>query len=309
MTVETRCDTVRAYLDGLLQFERPPDTRFTCGRICLRTDTAAARFRRIKVSDSQGKVLSEGLPELPPADNNAALKINESLSPRSLTAGETAAKNSQEQCAKRLKAATISTNSVGMKLAIIPPGEFQMGSPESERDRRGNERQHRVRITKPFYFSVYAVTQREFEQVMGRNPSTFSNSGGQAEVATGVDTSCNPVENVSWYDAVEFCNKLTEKEGRRLFYRLVDIERRTDGSIKRAKVSIEGGCGYRLPTEAQWEYACRAGSTTPFNFGTANNGSECNCNGKAPYGTEKIGPALGRTVPVGSYRPNAFGVV
>jgi formylglycine-generating enzyme required for sulfatase activity len=116
------------------------------------------------------------------------------------------------------------------------------------------------------------------------------------------------VDTVTWYDAVEFCNKLSEKEGLRPYYRLAGIEREADGSIKEAKVSVAGGGGYRLPTEAQWEYACRAGTTTPFNFGTAGNGALSNCNGKAPYGTEEQGPALGSTVPVGSYRPNAFGL-
>ncbi len=251
-----------------------PTARFTHGRIGLSTWNAAARFRRIKVSDPQGKVLFEGLPELPPASNNTTPKANIGDSSRLLTAGETAAKSAQKQWAERLKTPVISTNSLGMKLALIPPGEFQMGSPKSERQRRGNEQQHRVRITKPFYLGVYEVTQSEFEHVMGRNPSEFSNSGGQAEAATGVDTSRYPVETVTWYDAVEFCNKLSEKEGRRPYYRIADIEREADGSIKEAKVSVAGGGGYRLPTEAQWEYACRAGTTTPFNFGTANNGAE-----------------------------------
>jgi formylglycine-generating enzyme required for sulfatase activity/serine/threonine protein kinase len=304
---EVRGDTFRAYLDGVLQFEQT-DARFARGRICLFTWDTAARFRRIKVSDPQGKVLFDGLPELPPASDNTTAKANMGNSPHVLTAGETAAKSAQKQWAERLKAPVISTDSLGIKLALIPPGEFPMGSPKSERQRRGDEQQHRVRITKPFYLGVYEITQSEFEQVMGRNPGAFSNRGGPAEVATGVDTSRYPVESVTWCDAVEFCNKLSEKEGRRPFYQIADIERYEDGGIKAAKVSIEGGSGYRLPTEAQWEYACRAGTTTPFHFGPANHGAECDCNGKGPYGTEEQGPALGRTVPVGSYRPNAFGL-
>ncbi len=307
LKVEVRGDTFRAYLDGALQFEQT-DPRFTHGRICLFTWDAAARFRRIKVSDPQGKTLFEGLPELPPATNSTTPKANIGHSSRLLTTGETAAKSAQQQWAERLKTPVISTNSLGMKLALIPPGEFQMGSPESERQRNGNEQQHRVRITKPFYLGVYEITQSEFEQVMGRNPSEFLNKGGQTEVATGVDTSRYPVDSVTWYEAIEFCNKLSEKEGRQPYYRLADIEREDSGSIKGAKVSVDGGGGYRLPTEAQWEYACRAGTTTPFNFGAANNGAESNCNGLVPCGTEEQGPSLGRPVPVGSYRPNAFGL-
>jgi serine/threonine protein kinase/formylglycine-generating enzyme required for sulfatase activity len=306
LTVKVRGDTFQIYLDGVLQFEQT-DARFTHGRICLLTDTAAARFRRIKVSDPQGKVLFEGLPELPPASNKTTPKGTIGRSFRLPTTGETGAKSAQKRWAERVKTPVISTNSIGIKLALIPPGEFQMGSPKSERDRGGNEQQHRVRITKPFYLGVYEITQSEFEQVMGRNPSFFSNSGGHAEAAT-FDTSRYPVESASWYDAVEFCNSLSDKEGRRLYYRLADIEREAHGSIKAAKVSVEGGNGYRLPTEAQWEYACRGGTTTPFSFGMVNNGAECNCNGKHPYGTEEQGTDLARTVPVGSYRPNAFGL-
>ena len=160
------------------------------------------------------------------------------------------------------------TNSVGMKLKLIPAGEFLMGSPEDEEDRGNDEGpRHRVRITRPFYLGVYEVTQSEYEQVMGEDPSRFKGPK-------------RPVENVSWDDAVEFCRRLSEKEGKR----------------------------YRLPTEAEWEYACRAGTTTPFNFGSILNGEQANCDGNYPYGTEEKGPYKKETTEVGTYRANAWGL-
>jgi sulfatase modifying factor 1 len=158
-------------------------------------------------------------------------------------------------------------NSIGMQFALIPAGEFQMGSPQSETHRDNDESQHRVRITKPFYLGVYEVTQAEYEKVMGTNPSDFNGA-------------TLPVENVSWEDATAFCRKLSEKEGKT----------------------------YRLPTEAEWEYACRAGTTTPFSFASGLNGTQANCDGNYPYGTETKGPYKEQTVPVGSYAPNAFGL-
>lgn len=307
LKLEVRGASFRASLDGVMKCQQS-DARFTHGRIALFTSIATARFRQIRVSNPEGRTLFEGLPELPPVDSQGIAKANTGNQPRLLTVGETAAKNEQQQWAARLKIPVISTNSLGMKLTLIPPGEFQMGSIDSERERRGNEQRHPVRITKPFYLGVYETTQTGFEHVMGRNRSAFQNTGSQSEVATGVDTSRYPVENVCWYDAVEFCNKLSAKEGRRPYYRLAVIKRDAEGRIKQATVSIQGGGGYRLPTEAQWEYACRAGTTTPFNFGTTNNAVETNCNGETSYGTDESGPALNRCVPVGSYRPNAFGL-
>ena len=117
-------------------------------------------------------------------------------------------------------------NSVDMVLVPIPAGEFMMGSPASEPARLDNETQHKVKITQPFYLGAHEVTQAQYQQVMGNNPS-------HRRGAT------KPVERVVWNDAIEFCRKLSEKEG------------------------VE----YRLPTEAEWEYACRAGTTTAYSFG------------------------------------------
>ena len=173
------------------------------------------------------------------------------------------------------KPAETFTNSIGMKLTLIPAGQFMMGSPDTEQGHFINEKLHRVQISKPFYMGTYTVTQREYEKVMQRNPSYFSVNGKGKDDVAGMDTSRFPVEQVSWYDAKEFCNTLSEREGKT----------------------------YRLPTEAEWEYACRAGTTTPFNFGSELNGTQANCYGSEPYGTTSSGPYLARTTKVGSYPP------
>jgi formylglycine-generating enzyme required for sulfatase activity len=179
------------------------------------------------------------------------------------------------------------TNSIGMKLVLVPAGKFTMGSPKSEVERGDDEAQHPVEITRPFYMGVHLVTQEEYAKVMGRDPSWFSSSGSARQKVKGLDTSRFPVDNVSWRDAQQFCEKLTT------------LDRKTG----KARV-------YRLPTEAEWEYACRdAGkTTTPFCFGTTLASTQANFDGTFPYGSADRGPSLSRTSKVGSYQPNRLGL-
>jgi formylglycine-generating enzyme required for sulfatase activity len=205
---------------------------------------------------------------------------------------EKKAKEHQQAWAKHLGVPVAMTNSIGMKLVFIPPGEFEMGSPkeliEEELKAQGDDPwykehlpgegpQHRVRITKPFYLGVYEVTQEEYQRVMGKNPSEFSATGKGKDEVSGRDTKRFPLENVSWDDAVEFCRKLSERPEEKA-----------------------AGRTCRLPSEAQWEYACRAGSTTRYCFGDQESGLD----ELAWYGVN----SGGATHPVGEKKPNAWGL-
>lgn len=169
-------------------------------------------------------------------------------------------------------------NAVGMKLVLLPQGTFQMGSPETEPGRRDNEGPlHEVSLTKAFYMGAHPVTQAAFARVMGRNPSRFNaNNGGGPE---------HPVESVTWEEAVEFCRRLSELPDEKT-----------------------AGRKYRLPTEAEWEYACRAGSTSAFCFGASLGASQANFDGRFPEGGAKPGFFLEKTTQVGAYPANNFGL-
>jgi formylglycine-generating enzyme required for sulfatase activity len=173
---------------------------------------------------------------------------------------------------KKPDLAKVLTTDLGMKLVLVPAGTFLMGSPESETGRRQNEGpQHEVAITRPFYLSAHAVTQGQYAKVMGRNPSKHdAETGGTPD---------HPVEYVTWEEAVEFCRRLSE--GERV---------------------------YRLPTEAEWEYACRAGTATAFGFGNALGPTQANFDANFPYGGAPPGRFLEQTTVVAMYPADHFGL-
>jgi len=144
------------------------------------------------------------------------------------------------------------------------PGAFMMGSPAGEKGRKGNETQHEVTLTKGFYLGKYEVTQEQWEKVKGSNPSKFKGA-------------TLPVETVKWDEVIQFCQQLTQME--------------------KAAGRLPEGWVYTLPTEAQWEYACRAGTTTAYSFGDTITPKQAN------YDEGKVG----KTTSVGTYPVNAWG--
>jgi formylglycine-generating enzyme required for sulfatase activity len=207
-----------------------------------------------------------------------------------------------------LRRASTST-STGLELVVIDQGPFDMGSPARERGRRPDESQHSVRITRPFLLGKYEITQAQYKQVMKESPSYFSAAGPGKDRVAGMDTAAFPVERVSWYDAIEFCNRLSRLDGLEPYYRLVAQEREL-GAITKATVTILGGSGYRLPTEAEWEFACRGWTTGRFHFGNDNTGKEANTRPNPPtgYGGGITWNALDRVAKVGSYPVNPHGL-
>ena len=216
----------------------------------------------------------------------------------------------QQDCAKRLGVPVETTNSIGMKFVLVPSGEFEMGAspeeikgtlevdsrPESVNVVRSEGPKHRVKITKPFYMGIFTVTQGDYEKVMGVNPSAFSakqmegsafnpplsalETENRQEIApkmAGKDTSRHPVDTVSWNDCLEFCRKLSALHDER------NVEKT-----------------YRLPTEAEWEYTCRAGTTTRWSFG--DNETDLVEYGWIGLNRDKI------THPVGEKKPNNWGL-
>lgn len=190
---------------------------------------------------------------------------------------------------------TVAEQDIPEEFVLIKGGRFQMGSPDSEPWRSEDELQHTVTVS-DFYMSKYELTQKEYEDITGNNPSNFSGEN-------------LPVENISWLDAVAYCNARSEKEGLTPVYTI-------DGQNVSWDKSADG---YRLPTEAEWEYACRAGTTTPFYMESSPSDKDANYYGHYPYEIEdnyfsqgnlevKPGEYRETTVSVDSFSENPYGL-
>jgi formylglycine-generating enzyme required for sulfatase activity len=188
---------------------------------------------------------------------------------------EKEAKKLQADWAAKLKLPVETSNKIGMTTILVPPA----GEP----------------LLRAYYLGKYEVTQVEWEIVMGFNPSGF---GPKNPKAAGLDTSKFPVENLNWFECVEFLNKLSDLEGFKPYYDLT-VKKRAGRSIDVAEVKILGGAGYHLPTDAEWEHACRAGTKTKYHCGDKDE--------DLPEYAWFKDNSDGRTHAVGEKKPNAFG--
>jgi eukaryotic-like serine/threonine-protein kinase len=195
-----------------------------------------------------------------------------------LTVEEKEAKKLQADWAEKLRLPLEAENTIGMKLILIPPAGAALPT--------------------AYYLGKYEVTQGEWKQVMGLNPSSFAPPN---EKVARMDTSKFPVEMVTWFDCVEFCNMLSKREGMKPYYDLRVTNRGEEGrQIEEAKVKISGGNGYHIPTDAEWEHGCRAGTKTRYHCGD----DDEDLLEYAWFDKNSDG----RTHAVGEKKPNAFGL-
>ncbi len=178
-------------------------------------------------------------------------------------------------------------NSMDVRVVLLPPGGFTMGSAAAEAGEQTDELRHEVTLTHPFYLGANEVSQQLWVQVMGSNPSRFDSS---AEL---------PVETVSWIDAVRFCNALSDIDG---LTRAYEVE---GENVRFLGLDSEG---WRLPTEAEWEYASRAGTTSAFSVGRRLHTDQANFDGSLEEQDGKPGLFRDTTLPSGSFAPNPWGL-
>jgi formylglycine-generating enzyme required for sulfatase activity/tRNA A-37 threonylcarbamoyl transferase component Bud32/DNA-directed RNA polymerase subunit RPC12/RpoP len=250
--------------------ERPRSARAMADALAtIEADSA----RSLDASASKRQIAADGRPEVPPTllygpagperpNTEGQRAILEA--PTRLIAPSAAPPTAPvliPQQAKAVDRAKVITNSIGMKFAWIPPGTFQMGSPPGEAKRHDDETQHKVTLTKDFYLGVHEVTQAQWRAVMPNNLNPSYFKGDNL-----------PVETVSWEDCQEFCKKLSQMDGKR----------------------------YNLPTEAEWEYACRAGAQTAYSFG-----DDLNQLGDYAWYADNSGL---KTHEVGTKKPNSWGL-
>lgn len=172
-------------------------------------------------------------------------------------------------CAGEESTAVFVESVTGMEFVRIPAGEFAMGSASDVVGRESQEVQHRVWLSQPFYLGRNEVTQAAWQTVMGSNPSQFEECGADC-----------PVENISWHDAHEFIRRLGKISGEK----------------------------FRLPTESEWEWACRAGTATPFSTGETLTADLANFDGRYPYAGTPPSEYRARSTRVGSFPPNPWGL-
>jgi hypothetical protein len=203
-----------------------PGTR----KVEVKKDGFTVTGGEVELKEGGSRILSARFERIPPPGQGDKVKGKEEPPKVDVAVGspptlnQTNAREVQQAWAAKLKLSVETTNKIGMKLRLIPPGDG---------------------VATAFYLGKYEVTQGEWQQVMGYNPSAF---GPTNPKVAGLDTSKFPVEQVSWYDSVEFCNKSSEREGLKPYYELT-VKKRIDRSVEDAEVKILGGSGYHIPTD------------------------------------------------------------